>query len=122
VEQLELKVIRHGKPAAAYLATLHTPTKKDYDQLVQACLEAIISGENHVRIAFSYLMKYPDDFPRGVLVKKVGANNVHKILARKLLLWLHEHKHTDITVESLKVQRVIFSRFENFIEESLDAE
>lgn len=111
---------RHGKPSAAYLATLRKPTNKDYDLLTQACLEAIISGENDVIVLFSYLMKFPADFPKGILEQKQGPDDVRRIKARKLLTWLHEHDHTDITVEALKQQRVAFTKIENFLEIKLD--
>jgi hypothetical protein len=116
-----MQVTRHGKPKGSYLATLRKPKKTDYDLLVKACMEAIISGENDVTIAFSYITKFPAGFPRGLLETKVDDKNIHRIKARKLLTWLHKEGHTLITVESLKQQRVAFTKFENIIDEMLDA-
>lgn len=108
-----MDVVRHGKPHGSYLATLRKPTSQDYNKLVKACMEAIISGEIDVIIAFPYVMKFPSGFPKGILERKEGANNIHRIKARKLLTWLHEQGHTVITVEALKRQRAEFTKVEN---------
>lgn len=111
-----MKVIRHGKPKKEYLATLRNkPTKADYDRLVKACMEAIISGEKDVIVSFAYVAKFPKDFPRGILEQKIDDKNIFRIKARKLLTWLHNNGHTLITVDALKRQRAAFSMFENKI-------
>jgi hypothetical protein len=117
VEGLELNIIRHGRPAKAYLATLkETPSKSDYDALVRACVEAIVTGESDIIIKFSYIAKFPEGFPKGILVERAGPIDSHRVKARKLLTWLHEQKHTDITVAGLKQQREMFTKFENFLD------
>jgi len=75
-------------------------------------MEAIISGEVDIIVAFSYVTKFPKDFPRGILERKEGANNIHRIKARKLLTWLHEQGHTFVTVDALRRQRAEFSKVE----------
>jgi hypothetical protein len=117
-----VKVVRHGKPSNAYLATLRKSKKSDYDLLVKACIEALVSGENDVIICFSYTMKFPAGFPKGVLESKVDDKNIHRIKARKLLTWLHENGHTEATVEMVKLQRAAFTKFENKLDELLDAD
>lgn len=97
-----MKVNRHGKPSNAYLKTLREPKRADYQVLVNAALEAIIEGENDVLIAFPYVLKYPADFPKGILVEKVEDRNIRKVKARKLLKWLNDNGHTPITSESLR--------------------
>lgn len=101
-----------GRPRLDYLDTLRMPTKRDYSMLLYAALEAIISGENDVRIAFSYLTKFPASFPKGILERSEGTVHVRRVKARKLLDWLHEQGRTDITFESLRLQRIQFSRNE----------
>lgn len=97
-----MEVTRHGKPSNKYLNTLREPQKKDYLVLVNAALEAIISGEDDVLIAFAYVLKYPADFPKGVLVEKVDDKNIRRVKAKKLLAWLNAKGHTDITMDSLR--------------------
>lgn len=107
-----MEVVRHGRPSSEYLATLKAPTRGDYNKLVRACMEAIISGSVDVLVAFSYVLKFPRGFPKGILERKEGALNIHRIKARKLLDWLHEKGHTDISFDALRQQRIAFSKAE----------
>jgi hypothetical protein len=89
--------------------------------LVVAAMSAIIKGEDDVIIAFSYLTKFAQDFPKGISVRREGELAVRRIKARKLLTWLNEHGYTDVSVEQLKKQREAFSKFESsFSEIKLD--
>lgn len=97
-----MKVNRHGKPAKAYTDTLREPKKDDYQRLVNAVLEALIAGKKDVCIAFPYVFKFPADFPKGVLEEKVDDVNIRRCKAKKLLDWLREHGHTEVTTESLR--------------------
>lgn len=104
-----MKVNRHGKPSKAYTSTLRAPTRADYESLVRGCLEAVISGSKDVMVAFAYTVKFPEDFPKGTIVEKVDAKTVRKIKANRLLKWLNDHGHTDITMEMLRVQQIAFA-------------
>lgn len=115
-----MKVIRHGKPSNAYLSTLERPKKHDWNLLVRSCVEAIVQGEEDVIIAFSYVLKFPKGFPRGILEEKVDDKNIHRIKARKLLTWLNEKGHTDITVEDLRVQCGLITKLSKKFEISVD--
>lgn len=75
-------------------------------------MSAIIKGDDDVIIAFSYLTKFAQDFPKGIAVRREGELAVRKIKARKLLTWLNEHGYTDVSVEQLKKQREAFSKVE----------
>lgn len=97
-----MKVNRHGKPAKEYTDTLREPKREDYQRLVNAVLEALIAGKKDVYIAFPYVFRFPADFPKGVLEEKVEDVNIRRCKARKLLDWLREHGHTEVTMESLK--------------------
>lgn len=104
-----MRVVRHGKPSKAYLETLRGVTEADYEQMVQACLDAIVRGSTDVLALFPYVMKFPEDFPKGILeVKYDDGSNVHRIKAKKLLRWLNENGHTEITMEMLKGQMIRF--------------
>lgn len=98
-----MKVERHGKPSKAFTSRLRAATSDDYERMVSACVEAIVRGSEDVLALFPYTMKFPKDFPRGILeVKYEDGSNVHRIKAKKLLAWLHEKGHTEITMDSLK--------------------
>lgn len=103
-----MNVVRHGKPAKAYLETLRSPVEGDYKKLVNAALGAIIEGERDVLVAFAYILKFPDDFPKGILVEKVDDRNVHRIKSKKLLRWLNDNGHTEITMDMLRGQVIAF--------------
>lgn len=97
-----MKVVRHGKPARAFTSRLKAPTSVDYERMVSACVEAIVRGSEDVLALFPYTLKFPKDFPRGILeVKREDGTNVHRIKAKKLLVWLKNNGHTEITMDSL---------------------
>lgn len=89
--------------------------------MVHGCLEALIRGEKDVLVLFPYVLKFPEDFPRGILeVKYDDGSNVHRIKAKKLLQWLHEKGHTDITMDSLKGHQIAFGLKTTEFEKSFD--
>ena len=103
-------VCRHGKPSNAFQATLRSVTRKDFDKLVEICISAIINDETDVMIAFAYTMKFPEDFPRGICIsKESNGSNIHKVKAKRLLMWLHDNGHTAATVEMIGVQKRLFA-------------
>jgi hypothetical protein len=71
--------------------------------MVSACVEAIVRGSADVLARFPYTLKFPKDFPKGILeVKYEDGTNVHRIKAKKLLAWLNARGYTDITTDSLR--------------------
>lgn len=114
-----MKVVRHGRPHPKYLATLRKPKRADYEKLVKACLEALIQGQIDVIIAFPYVMKFPKDFPRGILERKVDDANIHRIKAKKLLDWLRSRGYTDITTDMLRARQISLTKFMQRIGEGL---
>lgn len=88
---------------------------RDYEKLVAACLTSLLSGEKDVNIAFSAWMRFPRDFPKGVMSSSDGAIQVRRIKALKLLAWLRERGYTDITSEHIRVQQIQFTTFEKEI-------
>jgi hypothetical protein len=106
-------VIRHGKPSNSYRASLRNPSTKDFDMLVKAAMSAIISDEVDVLISFAYTLRFPDTFPRGICIsKEPDGSNVHRVKAKRLLMWLHENGYTDATVEMLGIQKRAFTDME----------
>lgn len=95
---------RHGRPRGDYLATLQTKANKpDYDRLVMACVAALVDGERDIFVSFNYTLKFPSDFPKGIIVEEDDFTNTHKIKARKLLDWLHERGYTTLSYEKLHI-------------------
>lgn len=103
-----------------YVESLRKPLLPDYNKLAIACVEAIIDGGNDVIVAFSYLMKFPEGFPKGILLREDGLVDIRKIKARKLLTWLNEKGYTEISVEGLKKQREALSKFESSLTENVE--
>jgi hypothetical protein len=106
---------RHGKPRNDYLNSLKKPKRADYEKLVHACVDAIVQGEKDIIVAFAYTLKFPKDFPKGILERKEGNNNIHRIKARKLLMWLHSKGYTPITVAGLKYQAMELGKVTSFL-------
>ena len=77
--------------------------------MVSAAVEAIVTGSTDVLVTFPYTLKIPKDFPRGVLEEKTeDGGNVHRIKARKLLKWLNDRGHTEISAEMLRGEIISF--------------
>lgn len=113
-------ICRHGKPSNAFKAMLRPAETRDYDNLVEVCITAIANDEVDVFLSFAYTMKFPDTFPRGICVSKESdGSNVHKVKAKRLLMWLHDNGHTAATVEMIGVQKRAFAecvrKLENLI-------
>jgi hypothetical protein len=117
-----VKVTRHGKPAKAFTERLRSASEADYERMVNGCLEALICGSKDVLVLFPYTMKFPEDFPRGILEEKhENGSNVHRIKARKLLKWLQDRGHTSITMEDIRGQMISFGLQEAKINDLLQS-
>lgn len=77
--------------------TLKKASEPDWSRLEQAAVAALVQGEKDVLIAFSYVFKYPTDFPKGVLHHQEGPCDVRRVKAVKLLHWLNTHGYSTIT-------------------------
>lgn len=118
-----MRVVRHGKPAKAFTSRLRAATSDDYERLVSACLEAVIGGSTDVLVAFPYTLKFPEDFPRGILMERTDdGSNIHRIKAKKLLKWLNTKGYTDVTMESLRGQVISFGINATKLDEMLDVD
>lgn len=114
-----MKVNRHGKPSKAYTSMLRGPTSADYDELVAACVEAVINGSEDVLVAFAYTLKFPRGFPKGILTEKQEHKNIHRVKARKLLRWLCDNGHTGMTMEDLTGHIIRWGLYQKRLEEDL---
>ena len=103
-------VTRHGKPSNAFKANLRSIAARDIDKLIEVSITAIANDEIDVFISFAYTMKFPDTFPRGICISRQNdGSNVHKVKAKRLLMWLHDNGHTAATVEMVGVQKRAFA-------------
>lgn len=115
-----MKVVRHGKPHGSYLRSLKQKAEQeDYDKLVTACIEALVSGERSILVSFAYVAKMPKDFPKGKIHSKVDDKNIRIISALKLLHWLKKHGYTTITPDAIRQRQAQFGKF---LKENLDFE
>lgn len=100
---------RRGRPTNAFRKALKAPKRADYEKLVRGAVQALLGGSESVLVAFPYVFKFPKDFPKGILVEKTLTTNVRKLKAAKLLKWLGDKGHTDITMETLRVAQIRFT-------------
>lgn len=94
-----------GRPSYAYKASLQEPTKEHYQQLLLACVTAILNDQTEVILAVSHLTKFPDDFPKGLIVATQRPVVYRRIKANRLIHWLNNNGHTEVTMEDLRVQQ-----------------
>lgn len=107
---------RHGKPSDAYRASLHKAGKADYTKLLAAVLRVLIDESIDFEVAFNYTLKFPADFPKGLLLRREGLVNVRKLRADRVLRWLNSKGHTDITIETIRRAKISFTAFEKRLE------
>ena len=114
---------RRGRPSNTFTASLRNkPTKAMWDGLVAACINAIVTQENCVYLAFNYLTTWPDDFPRGFVVERSGYTDVHKIRAKTLLTWLNNNGYTSIDNYDLQQQQRSVTMLSRGIDEMFEKE
>jgi hypothetical protein len=94
-----------ARPSKAYLATLHDPTQEDYDRMVGVAMQAMFEDQQFVYLSFSHLAKYPEGFPKGVLVGKYGNIVTRKIKPNWLLKWLHESGYTQYNYVDVRLSK-----------------
>ena len=103
-------VTRHGNPSKAYRQSLRSMATEDIDKLVEVCITAITNDEIDIIILFAYTLKFPEDFPRGICISKNSdGSNVHRVKAKRLLMWLYNKGYTAATVEMIGVQKRKFA-------------
>lgn len=82
-------VTRH-KPSNEIRATTRAASDEDYRKLAQHITEAIINKCRDVVIRFPYFVQLPDDWPRGLLIKRDEKYNWYRVKCFKAADWLHE--------------------------------
>lgn len=112
----EASKARWGKPTDAYKASLHKAKRADYEKLVRLAIQAMIENQDTVEVAFGYTAKFGNGFPRGLVMRREGLKNIHKIQTRKLLAWLYKHGHTNISSETIRIQKITFTLWEKRLE------
>lgn len=103
---------KSGRPPDDYIASLQKRAKKaDYDRLALAACEAMLNGENSVFVAFHHTVRFPDDFPKGVLVDRTEKTDIRKMRAKKVYDWLYEHGHVKLPRTDIIIIHRQFSTF-----------
>ncbi len=105
-EDNKVALARNGKPSKAYREALKPASPADMERLVVATLEALIRGEEFLLLKTSYLFKWPDDFPKGKIIRQEGKEDIRTIRCRKLLEWLRNRGHTTMTLSSIRGLRL----------------
>lgn len=103
---------RNGRPKIGYTSSLRTAGKRDLKKLELAAVQAIIGDQKYITLAVSYLMVFPDDFPRATIEKRVGLVDYRRVNARQLLTWLNKKGYSSITLEDLRVAKMKFTKGE----------
>lgn len=103
---------RHGQKSREYMDSLRSITPEDYKQLEITCIQAIVSGCEHVIISFPYTAKFAKDWPKGRLIEKSGPTNFYKVKPDKVMKWLLKHGYTEVTMEMLRLQQIAYTKFE----------
>lgn len=89
----------------------------DYQKLLQAVVDVCMNSAGKsihptLVLAFHHLTQFAPDFPRGVVFKKEGSTNYHRIYARRLLDWLRINGHTTLTAEDIGNASLRFTTME----------
>lgn len=109
---------RHGRPKPEYRNSLRKLKKADYRDMERAIVQAYLTQQTHVILALSYLTKLPEDFPQKQIVAREGMVDYWKVRASRLLKWLNDNGHSDVTAESMRQALIRFTH--NTKELSLD--
>lgn len=113
---------RWGKPKKKYLRRLKVGTNHaTWQPMAQAVIAAVLADQNDILVSFSYIFQYPESFPKGVLHAQEGYDDIRRIKAEKLLLWLYEQGYTEHSPTSLKAARKRCGRQLTDMENKLDS-
>jgi hypothetical protein len=83
-------VSRH-KPTREQRAATHPATDADYTILAQHVVSAVIAKCRDIVIRFPYFVALPDDWPRGILVKRDESYNYYRVKVFKAADWMFKH-------------------------------
>lgn len=90
-----------GRPSKAYKDSLRLPKKADYDMMLQKCVEALLDKQDEVILIVSHLVKFPKDFPKGMIVRTEIPNVIRRVKVSRLMRWLKAKGYTQISGEQL---------------------
>ncbi len=94
-------------------------TKEHANQLLAACIQAIITGKIYVIMGTSYKTKFPKNFPWGKVFKRDRPHLYRMIHYRVLMKWLYDNGYTTITGEAIAAEHRRLTYFERRIEMNL---
>lgn len=84
-------MVKRVKPTNELRAATHPASDDDYQRLAVAVVQAITLKQHNIIVRFPYFCKLPDDWPRGIRIKRDESYDYFKIKTFKAATWLHEH-------------------------------
>jgi hypothetical protein len=79
------------KPSNQLRATTREASDEDYAKLAQHIVSALANKCRDLVIRFPYFVKLPDDWPRGILIKRDDKYNWYRVKVFKAADWLNKH-------------------------------
>lgn len=81
--------------------------------LLNAVIETILLDKRTFLASFSYITKFPEDFPQGQLMRKEGRTEVRRLPAREVLNWMREKGYTSHTMHTIaNMKRSIYYKWD----------
>jgi hypothetical protein len=125
------KQVKRVKPSNAQRQATHPASDEDYKRLASYVVSAIAHKCRDLVIRFPYFVKLPDDWPRGILIKKDAQYDYYKVKVFKAADWLHAHGYlaTDAkgTMKSMRTVNNLWGEIdrlltnpENLVDTSLE--
>ena len=106
---------RRGQPKKDYVENLQTVDKYLFRDLLKVIIPAMMEGRPNIFTRWSYLMEFPEDFPKGHIIKKDGLTDIRVMRIDKVLKWLYKHKIIDFTRSELAAKiRIESHRMRNY--------
>lgn len=84
-------MVNRVKPTNEARAATHKATDEDYAKLAQHVVTALVNKCRDIIVRFPYFAELPDDWPRGILIKRDDHFNYYRVKVFKAADWLHAH-------------------------------
>jgi hypothetical protein len=92
----------NGRKRDGYKKLLKKASRKQYEALQNACIEAILSGTNKVEIKLPTLFKKPEGFPSFAEKIVIGGTNIVATMnAKTLLNWMYKNGHSPYSSQDM---------------------
>jgi hypothetical protein len=84
-------MVKRVKPSNSQRQATHPASSDDYKKLATHVTSAIVNKCRDIVVRFPYFVKLPDDWPRGILIKRDAHYDYYKVKAFKAADWLYAH-------------------------------